>query len=95
MQTTNTIGNNITTMEELTIIMLIMAVLFYLASAIVRRKEMEWIAMIVSVCGFCSVLIDPMFDTDPQLMLLLIIPYAYIVFMSALKVSGVVKGGRN
>ena len=53
-----TIVNNLLHMTDLTMIMLIMTIAVWFASILLRRNETYWISLIISVCGFCSMLID-------------------------------------
>ena len=81
-------------MNELTIILLILTVSLYVGSLILKRKEIDWLTLIVSVCGFCSLFIDESWETDTQAMLLLFIPYIFIFLMSAVRAMDIVKGGK-
>lgn len=81
-------------MNELTIILLILTVAFYVGSLILKRMEIDWLTLIVSVCGFCSLFIDESLTADPTALILLFVPYIFIFLMSAVRAMGIVKGGR-
>ena len=77
-------------MTELTIILLGLMFALYIISIILKRREMDWIATIVSVCGLCAMLIDESL-TDNE-MIILIPVFVFVLFMSALRVMGLAEG---
>ncbi len=77
-------------MTELTIILLGLMFALYILSLILKRREMDWIATIVSVCGLCAMLIDESL-TDNE-MIILIPVFVFVLFMSALRVMGLAEG---
>ena len=79
-------------MNELTIGLLAVTILLYIVNFYLKRKEVDWLTLTVSVCAFCSILADVTVQ-DEQL-ILLIVPTVFVVFMSGLRVMDIVGGGK-
>ena len=78
-------------MEDLTVVLIIGAVALYIISLIIRKPELNWLALVVSVCSMGASILDQ--TLDPTQMMLLFIPDLFITFLVGLKVMGVVNNG--
>lgn len=77
-------------MNDITIILMVGAVLCYAATLLLaRRKEVQWIAVIVEVCAICAMLIDESIATEH--LLLLMVPAFFIFAMTSLKVMNILE----
>lgn len=72
-------------MNDITVALMIAALLFYVATLVIaRRKELQWIALIIDVCAMASLIMDDSIATEH--LLLLIVPVFFALMMTGLKV---------
>lgn len=71
-------------MLELTLMMLIAAVLFFVLHIIFKSDELNYTSLVMSVIAICTVLKDNTLGDD---MILFVIPLFYFTLMSALSIT--------
>lgn len=73
-------------MEDLAIILLCASLILFIARHLLKKREISWLTLIVSVCGFCAVMIDS--TIDDQTMVIAMMPVIFTSLLSALDIMG-------
>lgn len=77
-------------MLDVTILLIVATVGLYIMTLFLpKRKELIWLALLVSVCSIASLLIDESLKTDE--MLLLMVPGIFVMLISSVKVMGLLE----
>lgn len=71
-------------MLEITMMMLIAAVLFFVLHIVFKSDELNYTSLVMSVIAICTVLKD---DTLGDDLILFIVPLFYFVLMSAISIT--------
>lgn len=71
-------------MLEITMMMLIAAVLFFVLHIVFQSDELNYTSLVMSVIAICTVLKD---DTLGDDLILFIVPLFYFVLMSAISIT--------
>lgn len=58
----------------------------FLVRYLIKKREINWLTLVVSVCGMCAILIDDSLDT--QTMVVAVMPMIFTSLMSALDIMG-------
>jgi len=71
-------------MLEITMMMLIAAVLFFVLHIVFKSDELNYTSLVMSVIAICTVLKDDSLGDD---LILFIVPLFYFVLMSAISIT--------
>lgn len=73
-------------MSVIAIILMCASIGCFIVRYLIKKREINWLTLVVSVCGMCAVLIDPELDT--QTMVVAVMPMIFTSLMSALDIMG-------
>lgn len=73
-------------MSIIAIILMCASICLFVARYLVKKREINWLTLVVSVCGLCAVIIDA--ELDEQTMVVAMMPLIFTSMMSALDIMG-------
>lgn len=73
-------------MSIIAIILMCASLSAFVIRYLIKKREMSWLTLVVSVCGLCAVIIDAEFDD--QTMVIAMMPLIFTSLMSALDIMG-------
>ena len=73
-------------MSVIAIILMCASLSLFVTRFLIKKRELNWLTLVVSVCGLCAVIIDA--ELDDQTMVVAMMPMIFTSLMSALDIMG-------